>query len=234
MNGDASAKSDPASPDATPATATPPAQAATTGGGGGGAGSPDAASGDTSAVKPANVARNATNFSSFAPAPPSVRVRLLNFLGVPIADTVCDLEVGNSVISAKTNATGVADFGTVPFGVPNSGAFVVHLNSSFVFRMPLTIQDFADPNQSPQLTGVGPTGARARLNNMGYMALGAGDSLTGPPDDNLKRGLQRFQNANFIFDPPTTANASGILDGPTQNRLQVSHDIETLPFVLRI
>jgi len=174
-----------------------------------------------------------TDLNTVATNPLTVRVRLLDYLGVPIALTPCDLEVGDSSFSAKSNANGVVEFANLPLAAPITGTLVMHLKNSFDFCMPMSIQDYADPDQSSG-PGVGLAGARARLNNMGYMALGDGDSLTGPLDDNLKRGLQRFQNANQIFDPPAGATASGLLDGPTQDALRAAHDTERLPFVPRI
>ena len=60
-------------------------------------------------------------------------------------------------------------------------------------------------------------GAQARLNNLGFFA---GEQITGQADDPTERALQRFQTFYKVKDQNAKPETSGILTGPTSDRLK--------------
>lgn len=88
-------------------------------------------------------------------------------------------------------------------------------------EIPVFLADFPAPDKAE--------GARARLNNLGYMALSGPptEALPGAMDAALHDGLNRFRFANRL---PVAATTPTAVDTATQDRLADAHDNRTGPF----
>ena len=120
----------------------------------------------------------------------------------PMANVPYDLDIDGDVTSGQTDGDGKVEISIPPHA--RKGKLTLKPPGHVERIIPL------------DLGGMDPvatiTGARKRLNNIGYRCAPEGDRMT----SDLKEELQRFQYENKL-------NVSGELDEPTQNKLKELH-----------
>ena len=153
------------------------------------------------------------------PAHHSFKIRLIDVHGNPLINVPCDVDTDETpplYDRIRTDESGVLAL-TVPAKK----------------RLHLTVHLFSDDDPVTMLLEVEAyggadtvAGARARLNNLGYMAMQDGAPSSAPEDELLGRALDRFRFANGLVD------AGGAPAGPmrapfdekTKLRLEDVHD----------
>ena len=146
----------------------------------------------------------------------SFKLRLVDVDGQPLKNVRCDVDTDKETLQLGifTDAAGMLSL-TVP---AKKTLFVtVHL-----FPDPLTMRVEVESFGGADTV----SGARARLHNLGYIALKDSAPIDAPADDLFARGLDRFRFANGIV------NGDGAPDGPmqapfdakTKDRLEDVHD----------
>ncbi len=143
-------------------------------------------------------------------------IRLVDVHGEPLAGVACDVdsEKETLVSGLRTDSNGVLHL-VVPatkllfLSVPIGGE---------VLTLRLDVRTY----------GGGETvdGARARMNNLGYLAMADGDAVDAPPDDAFRRALDRFRYANRLVngDDFPDGKADAPFDDKTKARLEEAHD----------
>jgi hypothetical protein len=129
-------------------------------------------------------------------------IRLVDTEGIAMANLDYRLDVGESTFVGTTDSNGKL-VQVVP--ADSTAGTLVIPQGSFA----LTIVPRLDPID-------GEDGARARLNNLGFIPDAVGDSEPPPPDDMLRLALLQFQTKSLI-------EANGTLDSPTQQKLKEAH-----------
>lgn len=144
------------------------------------------------------------------------KLRLIDVDGKPLKGARCDVDTDKESIhlGILTDASGILSL-TVP---ANKLLFLtVH-----IFPDPLTMRLEVESYGGADTVA----GARARLHNLGYIALKDAARVGAPADALLERGLDRFRFANGIV------RSDGFPDGPvqapfdakTKDRLEDVHD----------
>jgi hypothetical protein len=148
---------------------------------------------------------------------PVFDIRIVDVHGQALAGVECDVDS-----ESKTLLSGVtADAnGVLHIAVPATKLLFlsVHVSKDELLTMRLDVSGYGG--------GETVTGARARLNNLGYLALGDEDPIDGPSDDPFTRALDRFRYANRIVDSNDLpiGPTGEPLDDQTKQRLETAHD----------
>jgi hypothetical protein len=146
----------------------------------------------------------------------SFKIQLIDVDGKPLKNVPCDVDTNKETIyeGITTDDSGVLSL-TVPAKKPL--VLTVHLFPEEL-TMYLEVETFGGADTV--------AGARARLNNLGYIALTDSARVAEPEDDLLDRGLDRFRFANGLVDkgglPAGPMRAP--FDAETKARLEDAHD----------
>lgn len=145
----------------------------------------------------------------------SFKLRLVDVDGQPLKNIRCDVLTAKEDLESglTTDASGMLSL-TIP--AKKDVYLTLYLPAIVTMRIEVEAYEGAET----------VAGARARLSNLGYIALKDSESVRAPADDLLGRGLDRFRFANGIV------NADGTPDGPmqapfdakTKDRLEDVHD----------
>ncbi len=150
-----------------------------------------------------------------------VQIRLVDERGKPLRRITC--RVVDSVRVHSAPDLGTDDDGIVNVRLPRQkvvGQLV--LEAKMFTKMPVRI-----PLEVRPLEGADTlAGVRARLQNLGYLAMKSDAKLDAPADDQLALALDRFRFVNKIVDKDLVpiGPAAPPLDDRTRQRLEAAHD----------
>lgn len=149
----------------------------------------------------------------------SFKLQLIDVHGKPLKNVFCDVDTDKETIY---RGIGTDDSGVLSLTVPAKRLLFLTVYLFPDDPDPLTMRLEVDAFGGADTVA----GARARLNNLGYIALKDGARAADPEDDLLGRGLDRFRFANGLVDeggaPAGPMRAP--FDAKTKERLENAHD----------
>lgn len=150
------------------------------------------------------------------PARHSIKIRFLDVEGNPIKNVRCDVDTDKETVHLGISTDGA---GVLAFVVPAKKPIFLTLH---MFPELLTFRVEVETYGGGDTTA----GARARLHNLGYIALKDTDAVNAPADDLLARGLDRFRFANGFVDQGNAPEGpmQAPFDAKTKRRLEDVHE----------
>jgi hypothetical protein len=156
-----------------------------------------------------------------APKRINLQLKMLDIEGKPLSAAPCQLDYGPpehaQFRELTTDSDGMLKF-WIPAGPAGRPAFLTFFPGDELVTMELEVTDFGEAHTV--------SGARARLNNLGYMALRDSERVDAAIDDKLTRALDRFRFVNRIVDANHLPKGSmtAPFDQQTADRLSDAHD----------